>query len=236
MRLANLGYTFGLSAAVAMFFGCGGSQPPAAARGAMPQNSAIAPRVAQRPSWMKFGSDPASDDSYTFVSQMWQTSVAAYPTNNRENGGPICSAGPVSFPEGIAIDGSGVLYVVASFPGDKSGIATFGPSCGSAGRTFMSPKGAPLDPTVDGTTLYVTDSDRIEVYDTSKKGSSPIRKLSEGSGIGGIGLAVDSHHDLLWSTLAQPWMGGEVVLFANGQMPGKVLPATRIGHDFPEAS
>ena len=28
MRLANLGYTLGLSAAVAMLFGCGGSQPP----------------------------------------------------------------------------------------------------------------------------------------------------------------------------------------------------------------
>ncbi len=151
---------------------------------------------------------------------------------------PICSAGPVSFPEGITVDGSGVLYVVADFPGDKYGIATFGPTCGRAGRIFVSPKGAPLDPAVDGTTLYVTDSDRIEVYDTGRKETSPVdsfpvRKLSEGSGIGGIGLAVDSHHDLLWSTLAQPWMGGQVVLFANGRMPGRVLPATRIGHDFP---
>jgi uncharacterized repeat protein (TIGR03803 family) len=37
VRLANLGYTLGFSVAVAMLFGCGGSQPPIVAPGAMAQ-------------------------------------------------------------------------------------------------------------------------------------------------------------------------------------------------------
>ncbi len=165
---------------------------------------------------------------------MWETSVNAYPTDNRENGGPICSTGPVRIAEGMSVDASGVLYVVTRFPGDKIGIQTFGPSCGHAERIFATTKGTPTDPAVDGTALYVTDvSNRVEVYDTARKGSSPVRKLSDTSVVEGIGLAVDSHHDLLWSSVAQPWMAGQVVLFSNGQMPGKVLQATRIGHDFP---
>ena len=40
MRLANPGYTLGLFAAVAMLFGCGGSQPPIGTSGTMPQSAA----------------------------------------------------------------------------------------------------------------------------------------------------------------------------------------------------
>ena len=45
MRLANLGYTLGLSAALAMLFGCGGSQPPIGGPGAIPQAPALAVRT-----------------------------------------------------------------------------------------------------------------------------------------------------------------------------------------------
>jgi phospholipase C len=45
VRLANLGCTLGLSAAVAMLFGCGGSQPLIGAPGAMPQSYAISSKV-----------------------------------------------------------------------------------------------------------------------------------------------------------------------------------------------
>ena len=52
MRLANLGYTLGLSAAVAALFGCGGSQPPIGAPGVMPQSSAIVTHSERGGSWM----------------------------------------------------------------------------------------------------------------------------------------------------------------------------------------
>ncbi len=90
--MKSFGRTYALSGgiAVSLLAGCGESQPPIGASGAMPQTYATAPRVAQRPSWMKFSSDPVGAGSFTYVSQMWprQTSVSAYPTNDRENGGP----------------------------------------------------------------------------------------------------------------------------------------------------
>lgn len=171
-------------------------------------------------------------DNYTYISEMSATTVNAYQTGNRENGGPVCEVGPVRFAEGITVDGSGTLYVVTHFQ-RSIGVATFAPNCGKAGPTYVFPHGGPDDPAVDGKTLYVTEpSDRINVYDLSRR-RYPIRKLSHPAVAEGIGLAVDSHHNLFWATLAHAWMEGQVIEFSGGKMPGKLLKATRIGTDFP---
>ena len=52
MKLANPGYTLGLSAAVAMLFGCSGLQLPIGAPGVMSQSHAIATQAKHGGSWM----------------------------------------------------------------------------------------------------------------------------------------------------------------------------------------
>ena len=48
-------YTVRLAAVVVLLTGCGGSQPPIGAGGAMPQTSAIATHAARGKSWMRPG-------------------------------------------------------------------------------------------------------------------------------------------------------------------------------------
>jgi len=197
-----------------------------------PLNWAKARPADLRPPWMRLQASPKGETGYTFVTEMWDTAVNAYEIHNRKGGGPVCQVGPVRIAQGMTVDASGNLYVVTHFL-HKIGVATFGPNCGNPGRRFVSPRGLPQDPITDGNTLYVTElSDLIEVYGI-RSGESPLRKLSDKSVAEGIGLAVDSHHNLFWSVLGQPWMQGEVVIFASGKMPGRVLVAPKMGHDFP---
>lgn len=72
----------------------------------------------------------------------------------------------------------------------------------------------------------------IQVYHL-RGGSEPVRSLSDPSVVKGIGVAVDSHHNLFWSNTTQLWSGGQVIEFHNGKMPGVLLSGTEIGSDTP---
>ncbi len=218
--------------------GCAICGFPAQGISTVPQAFPIPPSMlakahaGKRPGWMRLAPDLVDSGSLTYVSEMWGTTVDAYRAHNRKDSGPVCEVGPVRIPEGMGVDSSGTLYVVTHFQ-SGIGVATFGPNCGKAGPTFTNPSGIPDDLAIDGDALYLTQtSNRIEVYNV-KRGQAPIRKLSDGSVAEGIGLATDSRHDLFWSTLAEGWMQGQVVLFPKGEMPGHVLNSTKIGHDFP---
>ncbi|MGA8474385.1 MAG: hypothetical protein WB681_04900, partial [Candidatus Cybelea sp.] len=65
---------FGICAA-AMLAGCGGSQPPIGAPGAMPQTSAITTHAAQGTSWMLPG---ASSQDLLYISSNDRGSVYVY--------------------------------------------------------------------------------------------------------------------------------------------------------------
>jgi hypothetical protein len=135
------------------------------------------------------------------------------------------------------VDQTGTLYVAGAF-GTHIGVATFGPNCGGGGATFADTIGEPQDPVVDGTTLYLTTIDNgsqaasILVYNL-KTGSGPIRQLTDPNAGLGLGVAVDSHHNLFWAT-NNPWsLGGQVIEFRGEKMPGLLLKATTIGSDYP---
>jgi hypothetical protein len=143
---------------------------------------------------------------------------------------------------GMTTDKSGALYFTAHFV-RTGGVATYGANCGVAEARYLEDKGGPQDPVVDGAILYLTNLGpntkgpaKIFVYSTVpvRMGDQrPSRELSYPTAHTGIGVAVDSHHNLFWSAASQNFNDGFVIEFVNGQMPGKLLPATKLGTDFP---
>jgi hypothetical protein len=194
----------------------------------------IAPPTAHgNPSWMRLRSGSGGSD-LTYVGQFWD-SINAYETNNRRDDAPICSI-PASgeYPEGLATDSSGTLYVAGNY-GKSLGVATFAPRCGAEGKTFDENYGEPADPAVDGTRLYLSISadvalpGSVVVYDLSG-GQQPTGRLTDPAAGTGFGVAVDSHHNLFWSNTGEYSGTGQIIEFRKGRMPGTVLRATLTPH------
>jgi hypothetical protein len=204
----------------------------------LPSLSLVAPVFQTRPSWMRARAN-IDAGGYTFVGQWWDTVINGYATKNPRNHGPICDVGPISQPQGMVTDQSGILYVAAAFSGDHLGVATFAANCGGAGQTFADDDGIPGDVVIDGTTLYLTNEidtgetpATLPVYDIAKS-PNPVHELSDPVVEEGLGVAVDSHHNLFWSSTNRWTGGGQVVEFRKGKMPGSVLKVTNLGSDFP---
>ena len=263
MKVPDFGrYALCSCVAAAMLAGCGGSLPPIGAPGPMPQSSAIAAHAAMQQraaqplmqrtgvaarrddgsSSMRFSSDGKDAAGYTYIGQFWAKGVNQYATNDRHNRGPVCEIPVEGFATGISVDRSGKLYVTGDFKDDHgqqiSGVGVFGPNCGAQGATFSDPYGNPEDPVADGKTLYLSSQNDVSipgsvaVYDLNG-GSTPVAELTDPTvGVGG-GVAVDSHHNLFWSSTDWWTGGGQVIEFRKGKMPGVVLKATKIGSDFP---
>jgi len=224
-------------AAVAALAGCGGvTQPQAAIPIAGPDVMPHSPSLAI---WMGFARGTAARPKLTYVSEFDATTVSAYTSDNRKNEAPVCQSGSVHDPEGIATDRFGNLYAAVGFSGFRGyGIATFAPSCGKAGPTFNEDLGLPEDPAVDGRTLYLTNLDNgslpvtVLVYNIDA-GSQPVGELTDPSAGEGLGVAVNSHHDLFWSTTNALTGHGQVIEFRKGRLPGRVLKATFMNSGFP---
>ena len=187
------------------------------------------------PAWMKLGIDDAAEGGALYVSQEMEAPVYLYPPNNRDNGAPLCSVIPGVGPLGLATDPSGTLYVASSFR-KFIGVQRYGPNCGAPGNYYADLDGIPDKPAIDGSTLYVSNlidtgevAATIDVYVVSS--ASTRSQLSSPDMWTGVGLALDSHHNLFWSGGRSPYTDGLVVEFPNGKMPGHVL--VKIGHDFP---
>jgi hypothetical protein len=75
MKFLDLGYALGCVAA-ALLAGCGGSQPPIGATGAMPQTSAIAMRADRGKSWML---PEAKSEDLLYVTTLEDPKVYSYP-------------------------------------------------------------------------------------------------------------------------------------------------------------
>jgi len=211
--------------------------------------SAIPPALRARiqlgvhPAWMRTTGDATFEDGYTYVGQEFGSTINQYPTNNPHNLAPRCTIPNGDYhPLGMTTDKSGTLYFTAGFIGGV-GVLTFGPNCGGPGPRYTEDYGNPQDPVVDGRILYLTtiggDNNapaKIFVYSTVPSAAAPgttLRQLSYPTAQTGIGVAVDSHHNLFWSAASQNFNDGFVVEFVDGQMPGRLLSATKLGTDFP---
>ena len=137
----------------------------------------------------------------------------------------------------MTVDSSGTLYVTSAFPGDKLGVATFAPNCGAAGMIYYDSAGTPSDVVTDGSILYVGNEinagqtpPTVLLYTIGGNGLSEA-DLFDPTVSQGVGVAVNSHHDLFWSTKNVWSGGGQVIKFRRGKMPGVVLTETKIGTD-----
>jgi hypothetical protein len=101
-------YVLSISAVAALLAGCGGSQPPIGAPGAMLQTT-IAVRAGQRSG---FGPSSVSAKSGIYVSENLSSGldVFGYANNNRSNGPPVCSENASSTYD-LAVDGKSNLIV-----------------------------------------------------------------------------------------------------------------------------
>ena len=211
--------------------------------------SAIPPALRARiqlgvhPTWMRTTGDATFDDGYAYVGQEFGSTINQYPANNPHNLAPRCTIPNGDYhPLGMTTDKSGTLYFTAHYRGGPDGVLTYGPNCGAPGQRYAEDYGNPQDPVVDGGILYLTTLGgnnntpaNIFEYSTvpSAADETPLRELSYPTAATGIGVAVDSHHNLFWSAASQNFNDGFIVEFVDGQMPGRLLSATKLGTDFP---
>ena len=112
MRLANFGCTVVLSAAVAMLFGCGGSQPPLGAPGAMPQSRAIATHAPEQgqAAASSIGAETSSQDLLYVSSGGGTVYVYSYPQGKLVN-----TLKPLNrYDAGECVDSAGDVFLTTS--------------------------------------------------------------------------------------------------------------------------
>lgn len=191
-----------------------------------------------------------ADGEYVDVSEYSASAIGQYRADNRSNGGPTCEVGPVTRALGMASGPNGTLYVAAgSEKSGGGGVMAFSSKptvskngrCGPAVRYFPDPYvgNGQLDPAIDGSMLYLANSTdgislpaSVVVYNV-KEGTNPVGNLIDPTVGNGYAVAVDSHHNLFWSSWNKWTGGGQVIEFPRGRMPGTVLKPTMIGTDSP---
>jgi|HubBroStandDraft_4_1064222.scaffolds.fasta_scaffold171772_1 hypothetical protein len=98
-------YAFSICVAVAILAGCGGSQPPIGAPGAMPQSPAIATHAVHGTSWML---PEAKSEDLLYVSDGSTDSVFVYSYKSRQQVGNLTGFGS---PYGQCVDGTGDVWI-----------------------------------------------------------------------------------------------------------------------------
>jgi hypothetical protein len=98
-------FALSISAAAAFLAGCGGSQPPIGAPGAMPQSRAIATRAQRGGSWML---PESSKQSLLYVADYRANAVYAYSYPKGKSAGAITG---ISGPDSVCVDKSGNIWV-----------------------------------------------------------------------------------------------------------------------------
>jgi hypothetical protein len=138
--------------AVAMLAGCGGSQPPIGALGALPQSSAIAMHAARGGSWMLL---EANSQDLLYVSNEAGTDLFVF-TLRGEEAGRIKLAG--GSPAGLCSAPSGDFFVVVEANASQSYIYEF-PHGGTTPIATFNNNGLGVSCSVDPTTgnLAVTN-------------------------------------------------------------------------------
>jgi hypothetical protein len=104
------GCALGMCIAAAMLAGCGGSQPPIGAPGAISQIAASGTYTLQRAVFGFPAPDSAKGGIYASEEQSSGPDVFGYPNSNRHNGPAICSENAQSTYD-VAVDGKGNLVV-----------------------------------------------------------------------------------------------------------------------------
>jgi hypothetical protein len=117
MRISTVGHELRIGAAAVLLTGCGGSQPPIGAPGAMLQSHAIATHAPRGGSWML---PEAKSEDLLYVSEVGTVTVYSYPQGKLEGKlrGFFDATGECVDAKGdvyIADNGYGKVYCAATF-------------------------------------------------------------------------------------------------------------------------
>jgi hypothetical protein len=149
---------FGICAAAAMLAGCGGSQPPIGAPGAMPQSPAIAAHAEGGKSWIAPGTE---GEDLLYVSEPDPGYVAIYDLQT----GQMVGQRQQDLPEGACADKEGDVFV----PSGGAQIVVYGHD-GSVKRILTAPYYGSLSCSVDPTTgnLAATTDYGVSIYQQAR--------------------------------------------------------------------
>jgi hypothetical protein len=143
MRTLRFGYGLSISVAAALLAGCGGSQPPIGAPGAMPQNPTIAAHAARGESWML----RANSGDLLYVSDAGTSGVYVFSYPEGRYVGKL--NGLLAEPHYVCADQAGNVFVTEY--GANNPIQEYAHGATSPFATLNAP-GEPEECSVDPTT------------------------------------------------------------------------------------
>jgi hypothetical protein len=176
--------------------------------------------------------DGKGDKGVVYVGQFSGTPVQEYPRNDKKNAPALCSL-PGTAVNGLAVDASGNVWVPSGTGGGKGTTQEYGPNCGAAGITIVSPNGQPADAAFDSKgNIYILNifgaagaAGSIDIYDPQGNATG---NLSDPTFFELIGIAIDNKGNVFVSN-RQANAVANVVEFVGGQMPATQLPGVVLG-------
>jgi hypothetical protein len=137
--------------------GCGGSQPPIGAQGAMPQVSAIAQHVAHGKSWML---PEAKVSTLVYVSGAFTKEVRVYAYPKLRLVGRLNDFGTNAEPRGLCSDKTGDVFVTVIAPNFQSFIYEYAHGASTPTNILADPgwaAGCSVDPTTGNLAVSNTE-------------------------------------------------------------------------------
>jgi hypothetical protein len=211
--------------AAAMLAGCGASQPPIGAPGAMQQTSATAAHADRGKSWML---PQASSKDLLYVSNVSDyDDVEVYHASGKDPSPIAVISGDLDTPVSDCIDGDGTLYVVNE-PGGLGWVTEF--PAGKTKRSKIIKRGinTPAFCAIDGSgNLWVTNIGAQNVTEYEKGSTKPNEIITSGL-FYPDGVTIDKSGNMYvanhYTEGTKSFAPGNVVVYA----PGKKSPSRTI--------
>lgn len=216
MRTSGFNYALAIGAAAELLAGCGGSQPPSGAAGAMP-------RLAFARSAMRGIEAPGSARRGVYVgldTARTNTTVLGYAPTNRRNKGPICTETPGLFTGDVAVDDRGNLMVTAETAGEVliyKGPEMCGALLGTLRTSALSLDVASAD-AVNGKIIV----GNVQTFNPSDFGDIEICTLSDGCGTSITNQNINSVYGVALARNGDCWAsassldGGTILVYFKG--------------------
>jgi sugar lactone lactonase YvrE len=224
------GYVLGSCAVAAMLGGCGGSQPPIGAPGAMPQTSANATHADRGKSRMRMGAtaarfaDYATSGSLLYVtnSSPVYNDVTVYHADGKDPAPIATISDDLNGPAGDCLDSHGTLYVTNEPINYSGSIVEYALGKTVPSRVITEGLDTPAFCAIDSDgNLWVTNiggPNATEYLHGSKKPHTVVTKDM----VYPTGIAIDSSRNVYVSNRLSS--GGDVVVFP----PGSTTPSRTI--------
>jgi hypothetical protein len=190
-------YALAIGTAAAMLAGCGGSQPPIGAPGAMPQSRAIAQPADRRGSWMLPG---AKSEDLMYASDPLDQSVGVYTYPKGELVGTLTG---FQKPYGLCSDKTGDVFVTDAYGHDIAEYAHGGTTpIVLLSDPSAEPYGCSIDPATNNLAVTSYQPPSVAIY-TKAQGSPTIYTAY---GYSTVACTYDNNSDLFISNYLERYL------------------------------